>query len=170
MQIQLDRFAYSALAPYDEWESFRGEAMDLWRLFRETHHPTQVARVAVRYINRIDIPLKDADPRGSLQLGDYFKTYPQIAEGLAHYTMAGFVMQVLVPQLDIESMLVINQAVVPPLQPGVLSVVLDLDLFREVRWNPDDDGLVWGFFDTLRQRKNEAFEASITENTRELFN
>jgi uncharacterized protein (TIGR04255 family) len=83
--------------------------------------------------------------------------------------MTGFIMQVQVPQLDIESMLTVNQAVVPPPRQGVLSVALDLDLFRVVQWNPNDDELVWGFFDKLRERKNEAFEASITNSTRELF-
>jgi uncharacterized protein (TIGR04255 family) len=84
--------------------------------------------------------------------------------------MAGFVMQVPVPQPDIESMLLLKQGVVPPPNPEVFSVVLDLDLYREVRWDPGDDKMIWDFFDTLRERKNEAFEASITPTTRELFN
>jgi uncharacterized protein (TIGR04255 family) len=166
---KLDGFSYSALAPYDRWESFRSEAKALWELYRDSYHPTHVTRVAVRYINRINVPLRSADSKGSLRLDNYFKTYPQIAEGLAHNTMAGFIMQVQVPQPDIESMLVVNQAVVPPEQPGVFSVVLDLDLFRGVQWDPNDDELVWGYLDKLRARKNEAFEASITDNTRELF-
>jgi uncharacterized protein (TIGR04255 family) len=169
MQARLDGFSYSALAPYDEWESFRDEAKDVWELYRDTFHPIHVARVAVRYINRIDIPLKEALLKGSLQLADYFKTYPQIADGLTHHAMAGFAMQVQVPQPDIESILMVNQAVVPPPQAGIFSAVLDLDLFREVHWDPSDDETVWGFFDKLRERKNEAFEASITNNTRELF-
>jgi uncharacterized protein (TIGR04255 family) len=76
MQTKLDGFSYSALAPYDEWEGFRPEAKHLWKLYRDICHPIRVTRVAVRYINRIDIPLKNSDPRSSLQLEDYFKTYP----------------------------------------------------------------------------------------------
>jgi uncharacterized protein (TIGR04255 family) len=168
-QAKLDGFSYRALAPYDEWERFRGEAKELWKLYRDAYHPLRVTRVAVRYINRIDIPPHAANAKGSLQLRDYFSTYPQVADGLAHNTMAGFIMQVQVPQPDIDSTLLVNQAVVPPPHPGVFSVVLDLDLFREVQWDPGDDETVWGFFDVLRVRKNEAFEASITDNTRELL-
>ncbi|MGI8554548.1 MAG: TIGR04255 family protein [Dehalococcoidia bacterium] len=170
MQARLDGFSYSAIAPYEEWETFRGEAKNLWELYRNAYHPIHVTRVAVRYINRIDIPLHAANSNGALQLKDYFSTYPQVADGLAHNTMAGFIMQIHVPQPDIDSTLLVNQAVVPPPHPGVFSVVLDLDLFREVQWDPTDDETVWGFLDILRVRKNDAFEASITDNTRELFN
>jgi len=169
LTVKLDGFSYSFLPPYDRWESFRGEAKQLWDIYRDRYGPTLVTRVAVRYINRINVPLRSADPKGSLRLEDFFRTYPQITEGLAHHAMAGFIMQVQVPQLDIESILMLNQAVVQPEEPGVLSVVLDLDLFRGVQWDPNDDERLWGFLDQLRARKNEAFEASITDNTRKLF-
>jgi uncharacterized protein (TIGR04255 family) len=169
LQAKLGGFTYSALAPYESWETFCPEARGLWELYRETFHPTSVTRVAVRYINRIDIPLNVVDSRGQLELEDYFKTYPQITEELPHHTMAGFVMQVPVPQPDIESILLLKQGVVPPPRPEVFSVLLDLDIFREVTWEPNDDETIWGFLETLRKRKNQAFEASITDATRELF-
>jgi uncharacterized protein (TIGR04255 family) len=169
LTVKLDGFSYSFLPPYGGWENFRGEAKQLWDIYRDSYGPTLVTRVAVRYINRINVPLRTADAKGSLRLEDFFRTYPQITEGLTYNTMTGFIMQVQVPQPDIESILMLNQAVVQPEEPGVLSVVLDLDLFRGVEWDPEDDELVWGFLDKLRVRKNEAFEASITDNTRELF-
>jgi uncharacterized protein (TIGR04255 family) len=48
--------------------------------------------------------------------------------------------------------------------------VLDLDLFRDVRWDPADDDALWAFMERLRVRKSEIFEASVTDKTRELFN
>jgi len=170
LQAKVDGFSYSALAPYTSWKGFCPEARGLWELYRDTFHPGLVTRVAVRYINRVDIPLKILDSRGQFKLEDFFNSYPHITEKLPHNTMAGFVMQVPVPQPDIESMLLLKQGVVPPPNPEVFSVVLDLDLFREVRWDPGDDKMIWDFFDTLRERKNAAFEASITPTTRELFN
>jgi uncharacterized protein (TIGR04255 family) len=163
-------FSYSALAPYDGWDVFRSEAQQLWELYRDTYRPEHVTRVATRYINRIDIPLSETPTRGLLELEDYFKTYPEISSELEEHTMGGFVIQVQVPQPSMASMLVINQAVVPPAQPDVFSVVLDLDLYREVQWDPQDDNRIWGFFQILRERKNKAFEASLTKRTKELFN
>jgi uncharacterized protein (TIGR04255 family) len=170
LQAKVDGFSYSALAPYDRWETFCPETRSLWELYRDRYQPVQVTRVAVRYINRIDIPLEIFNSRGQLKLESFFKSYPHITEELPHNTMAGFIMQVPIPQPDIESVLLLKQGVVPPPRPGIFSVLLDLDLFRDVAWDPNDDAMIWEFFDTLRDRKNQAFEASITETTRELFN
>jgi len=169
LQAKLDSFSYSFLPPYTEWNVFRDEARALWNLYRDVCHPTHVVRAAVRYINRIDIPLKQAAPEGLFQLEDYFGTYPHLASGLTHYPMVGFMMQIPVLQPDIESTLFLRQAVVAPPNPEVVSVVLDLDLFRDVRWNAGDEDTIWSFVEKLRDRKNEAFEASITNKTRELF-
>jgi len=50
--------------------------------------------------------------------------------------------------------------------------LLDLDLFQErfdEPWGVEEDAEVWDFLERLRDRKNEVFEASITEKTRRLF-
>jgi uncharacterized protein (TIGR04255 family) len=170
LQAKLESFSYSFLPPYTEWPVFRDEARALWAVYRDACRPTHIVRVAVRYINRIDIPLKQASAEGMLRLDDYFGTYPHLADGLTHNAMAGFIMQIPVVQPDIESVVLVKQAVVPPPRPGFLSVVLDLDLFRDVRWDPKDEDALWAFMEKLRIRKNEIFEASITDKTRELFN
>jgi uncharacterized protein (TIGR04255 family) len=166
LTVKLDGFSYSSLAPYDRWRTFIQEARELWQHYRDAFHPKVITRVALRYINRINIPLGTT---GLVRLEDYLKTYPQIADDLPQNTMSGFIMQVQVPQPDIESTLIVNQTIVDSPQPDRFSVVLDLDLFRLVQWEPTDDDMVWGFFEVLRQRKNQAFEASITDSTRELF-
>src|SRR5262245_9349271 len=55
-QARVDGFTMSRLAPYENWERFRNEAQRLWRLYRETVRPTRIERMAVRYINRLDLP------------------------------------------------------------------------------------------------------------------
>ena len=52
--------------------------------------------------------------------------------------------------------------------PRTASVALDIDLFRAEDL-PDDDGQRRRLFEELRCRKNEVFEACITEKTRELI-
>jgi uncharacterized protein (TIGR04255 family) len=74
LTVKLDGFSYSFLPPYDRWESFRGEAKQLWDLYRDTYRPTLVTRVAVRYINRINVPLRSAERKDALRLEDYFRT------------------------------------------------------------------------------------------------
>jgi uncharacterized protein (TIGR04255 family) len=56
-QARRDGFTLSRLSPYENWASFRTEARRLWNLYRATARPTRVLRAALRYINRINIPL-----------------------------------------------------------------------------------------------------------------
>jgi uncharacterized protein (TIGR04255 family) len=65
-------------------------------------------------------------------------------------------------------MLVINMTMVPPPTATVASVILDLDLFRTTKL-PNMEEQIWGFFEQLRTRKNQAFEACITDAMRKRF-
>jgi uncharacterized protein (TIGR04255 family) len=46
--------------------------------------------------------------------------------------------------------------------------VLDIDVFRTVDI-PQTDPELWDLFEQLRKKKNEVFEACITEEARRLF-
>ena len=52
-QFQRDGFAFSRLKPYDEWKHFEAEATNLWKLHAELTNPSEVQRLAVRFINVI---------------------------------------------------------------------------------------------------------------------
>ena len=98
---------------------------------------------------------------------EYFLTSPELSPGLPQQ-MAGFFMQVRLPQEDIAAMLVLNQTIVPPPDSESTSIILDLDLFRD-QDVPQEDEAIWGYFAVLHARKNQIFEACITDRTREIF-
>lgn len=160
-QLQLGGFTLSRLAPYETWESLRTEARRLWNIYREIAQPTKVTRIAVRYVNRLDLPLPLKDFR------DFFRTVPEVSPALPQ-GLSGLFMQLQIPQSDISCMLILNETLVPPARAEVVSVVLDIDLFRQESLPPDDEE-VWGLFEVLHARKNEVFEACITDRTRELI-
>jgi uncharacterized protein (TIGR04255 family) len=160
-QSRFDGFTFSRLAPYDSWRPFRDEAHRLWQAYRQVASPLAISRLAVRYINRIDIPAQSVD------LKQYFRTSPEVAPDLPQQ-LAGFFMQLRIPQDDLKSLLLVNQTIIPPAQEGVVSVVLDIDLFRDIEI-PSEEDAIWRFFDELHDRKNQIFEACITDETRRLF-
>ena len=160
-QRQLQGFTFSRLAPYERWEPFKDMAQSIWKTYRGATTPQRVARLAVRYVNRIDIP----EP--SVDLKDYFRTSPEISSDLPQ-VMEGFFMQVRLPQTDIKASVIINNTIVPAPRADVLSVVLDIDLFRSESVS-NDETEIWEYFETLHDRKNEVFEACITDKTRGLF-
>lgn len=161
VQVRLDGFTFSRLTPYESWESFRDEARRWWTLYRAETQPETVQRIAVRYINRLDIPLPLDDFK------EYLRTVPEVSPDLPQ-ELSGYFMQLHIPQENLRAMLQLNEAIVPPPRPEVASVMLDIDLFRSDDV-PSQEADLWALFEQLRQRKNEIFEACITERTRELI-
>lgn len=161
-QARLDGFTMSRLAPYDNWGSFSTEARRLWNVYRQGAKPTRVQRLAVRYLNRIDVPLPLDD------FGEYFRTVPQVSPDLSG-GLSAYVMQLQMPLPELKSMAVINE-ILGAQQPrtDIVSVVLDIDIFR-TEDVPTDEDEIWNFMNELRNVKNRIFEASITEKARELF-
>ena len=98
----------------------------------------------------------------------YFRTSPEISPDLPQRLMS-FFMQLRIPQDDLETQALINQTAMPPPRDGIVAILLDIDLFRESDLPKDETGL-WNLFEKLHVRKNEVFEACITDKTRELFN
>ncbi len=161
LQATLNGFTFNRLAPYITWEDFSGEARHLWEIYKDICRPTSVTRAAVRFINRLDLP------GPALDLKDYLRTVPEVSPDLPQGLRA-FFMQLQIPQEDLNCILVINEAFAPPFSPELVSVILDFDLFREQIWQSDDEE-IWRFLEELRHRKNEVFNASITEKTKELI-
>lgn len=160
-QARLDGFTFSRLAPYDKWKTFRDEAKRLWEIYREVAKPKIVNRVAVRYINLINLPLPLNDFK------DYLRTVPKVSSDLPQ-GLRDYFMQLQIPQEDLEGMLLLNEAIIPPLADNVVSVLLDIDLFCNVKFSGEEDSC-WSLLEKLRIRKNEVFEACITNKSRELF-
>jgi len=158
VQVRLDGFTFSRLVPYQNWETFRDEGRRLWEVYYNLVKPESVTRIAVRYINRLDLPLPLND------FTDYLKTVPEVSSDLPQ-GLAGYFMQLTIPYEDIQSTLLLNQAIVEPDREGVVSVILDIDLFRTNNL-PEEHDAVWAFFETLHDKKNEIFEACITNHTR----
>jgi uncharacterized protein (TIGR04255 family) len=161
VQFRVNGFTFSRLAPYQTWEQLRDEAKMLWKSYRQIVGALPVVRVGLRYVNQLDLPMPVRDFR------DFIRSYPEISSDLTQQ-LAGFFMQIQIPQDDIGAMLILNEAMVPPSGPNVVSVVLDIDVFKQgLKLESDDE--VWNTMEALRLRKNLVFEGCITNNTRELI-
>lgn len=164
----LNGFMFSVLRPYDRWETFRVEARTLWNQYRAVHEFQAFTRVAVRYLNRIDIPGED------VELTEYFQIGPHLPSDFPYKGLGNVFMQFAIHQTDLDCFLIVNVARVDSPQPGYLSIMLDIDIFRmnednSALWQAEEQETVWEFVEQLHARKNEIFEACITDKTRELF-
>jgi uncharacterized protein (TIGR04255 family) len=104
---------------------------------------------------------------------DYLRVYPEVPRDWpGGGTMSSFFMQLQMWQEDLDCWLVVNEAPMWPDMQEPALFQLDFDFFREQfeePWRVDDDAKVWAFLEQLHIRKNEVFEASITEATRRLI-
>jgi uncharacterized protein (TIGR04255 family) len=159
----MDGFTFSRFSPYQDWNHLVEETKRLWSLFVKVVRPTIVTRVAVRYINQINLPLKG----GALRFEDYLRTFP--ASGLEeNVELEQFFVRLVMPQKDIAAKLILTEALLP-VQDGHIGVILDIDLFREhVALDVRSDE-IWTILELFRERKNRYFEVSITDASRELF-
>ena len=160
-QARLNGFTLSRLARYPGWVVFSSEARRLWEKYKAVADAIEITRVALRYVNRIDMPL----PLSSFS--DYLRTSPELSPDLPQ-GLSGYFMQLGLPLPDDDCDAIINETIIESTKPGVVSVVLDIDVFR-TREVPQTDTSLWAMLEVLRHAKNRVFEACITDRARELF-
>jgi len=159
-QFRVDGFTFSQIEPYTKWEEVFDEAFRLWKVYVDAAKPREVSRVAVRYINRMQLAaVKD--------LGEYMVAPPRLPEPIPQ-TIREFLTRIYVRDDKRNASAVIVEAIEPQMDPNTISLLLDIDAFREVTLAPDDPGLP-AVFGELRQLKNEIFFASITETTARIY-
>lgn len=165
LQIMPGSFACSRFAPYNGWENFRDRVASDWKKWKRAVGYRKIQRVGVRYINRIDIPTANNE---EIKIEDYLMVYPQYPELDAMAVLSNYTMQLVGPLGEDDLNLTINsRAVLSPLV-GYSSLLLDIDVVREVDV-PQKDDEIWTVLDAMRVHKNRIFESCVTDNARKLF-
>ncbi len=161
VQARLDGFTFSRLKPYQDWEHLRDNARALWQTYLETVSPLAITRIAVRYINRIELALPFDDFR------EWILTCPEVAPELPQL-LAGFFFRVNIPFDDPKGHVNITQTIEPGEHKSHVPLIFDIDAFAHEEFKPTDTG-VWDRFEDLREIKNCVFFRSITEKTKEMY-
>lgn len=159
-QFRADGFTFSKIEPYTRWEEVFGEALRLWQVYIDVAQPNQVSRVAVRYINRMRLS-------SVTDLRRYIEVSPQLPAPIPQ-AIREFLSRVYVDDDSRNASAVIVQAIEPRVDATAISLLLDIDAFREISVAATDPELP-SFFEQLRGLKNDIFFASITETTAEMY-
>lgn len=164
VQARLDGFTFNKLKPYQNWNSFKNEAKELWALYVKAAKPLKIQRLGLRYINSIELPFPFKE------LKDYILTGPEIAPEVS-YPIMNYVMQIVLQNAEIGARAIVNQNIQPVINKNgieVLPLIFDIDVMKGVNSNLNDDH-IWAIFENLRNFKNEIFIKSLTEKAKELF-
>src|SRR5215211_2961969 len=86
LNLGLHSISLAMTAPYEGWERFTDEAKANWDIWLKIAGWQPIARIGVRYVNRIDIPTM-----ARIELDDYFTFLPQLPKsldnGIEHFAM-----------------------------------------------------------------------------------
>jgi len=160
VQARLDGFAFSRLKPYKTWDALRDEAKELWRQYVQIVAPEAITRVALRYINRLEIPLPIRN------FNEYILTVPEIAPALPQ-ALSNFFMRLVLPEPSLKATAIITETMEqPPIAGEILPLIIDIDAFSDASYEVNADE-VWIAFEELRKFKNKIFFGSITEKMKE---
>jgi uncharacterized protein (TIGR04255 family) len=162
VQLRRDGFTFSRLNPYTSWDEVFAEAWRQWCLYVEIAKPTEVSRIAVRYINRMVLPLPFTTPE------EYLKAPPMTTEGWP-MEMTSFLSRVGMYEPESDISVNVIQALEPQISPeDPVALILDIDAYQEISL-PPSDGTIKERFGKLRLMKNRVFFSGLTTKAINLF-
>lgn len=160
-QFRLDGFTFSRLVPYPTWGEVFEEALRLWKIYAQKAQPTQISRIAVRYINRMKM-------QGPAVLNT-FLTAPPALPAPSPQVIRDFLCRIHVDDSARQASAAVIQALEPQVEPSAISLLLDIDAYRDRLTLDPNDPSIPQMFESLRQLKNDIFFACITEQTAEIY-
>lgn len=159
-QAQIDGFTLSRLSPYSGWESLLQEAKMLWTVYEKHTRPSNVVRVAARYINRIELPVPITD------FAEYFTAAPTLPPAMPQ-GISNYLVQLHIPDSELGAMIILTQTMEEVTGSNVV-FVLDIDVFKISEFDIESKKW-WLTLENLRRLKNRVFFSSLTEKTLERF-
>ena len=160
-QFRKDGFTFSRLKPYTSWEDILAEAKNLWKLYVATASPELVTRIAVRYINQLNIPLPIDD------FARYLTVPPRVPVNVPQ-DVSSFFSRVVVHDLEQDIAANIIQVLQGSSMPNHVAIILDIDVYKQ-KESGFEESDIWLTFERLRDLKNRIFFDSVTEETVSLY-
>ena len=155
-------FTVSQLAPYPGWDVFFGRFKRDWKRWKTVAGFREIKRIGLRYINRIDIPAREP----VVHQENFLRVYPEVPEQFGPLLAYTVLTKSLVQ--DLRSTLTVTTGVVPAPILNHMSILFDIDIGCENE-PPKKDSDIFDYLQNARRKKNEYFEASITDDARKLF-
>jgi uncharacterized protein (TIGR04255 family) len=163
VQIGPDLLAVNAMPPYPGWETFEALIKKQFEIYLKVAEPAAFKRIGLRYVNKITFPTS------GIETTEFFHYYPRLPETVEQ-RHGPFWMRVLHTYAHERDAMTfqMGQVAQPPSADERLTILVDLDYYLT---KPDAVDLVQGlqWVSQAHEHIETMFEASITDNTRRLF-
>jgi uncharacterized protein (TIGR04255 family) len=161
--VSANEFSVHTLPPYDGWDAFRERIVEVLGVYAEAEIPRLAYRVAVRYTNRISLQVNSAP------LETYFTRAPGYPAGLPVLGLNSFFSRIECEYPDEPMRLTLVLTDVQPSPVELPAFLLDV----EAAWMNKEEPLVvtevLAKIEDLKERVSVAFEKSLTDEARRLF-
>ena len=137
------------------------QAIELWHLYCAISKPEKITRLAVRYINRIELP---SDP---FTFEEYLRAAPIVPAELPQ-DVSSFLTRVTILDREKHLAVHVSQALEASGQRQQPAIIFDIDAYNEGEFAIDDPA-VQMVFSQLRNLKNLIFFNYLTEETLRKF-
>ncbi len=161
VQVGRHLLVINPLQPYPGWEAFLPLIEQGFRAYREVTGVASIARIGLRYINRIELPGRPH------HLDDYFAFRPYAPATLMQ-DVASFIVGLELAFESGHDALRLQLASGVPEDPGATSLLLDLDYFTCQSSQVTAD-VVMAWLDTAHRHVEETFEACLEDRLRATF-
>jgi uncharacterized protein (TIGR04255 family) len=152
VQLRCDGFTLNRLRPYTSFDELWPEVLRCWQSYAEVTKPTEVTRLALRTINRIELE------RGLPQLGEAFQI--PVGAPIAGMEQSGFLHRwgLLGRHRCVANVTLATRQATDVKVP----IILDIDAFKTEDLELEVDSLTRNFLQ-LRDLKNAIFFGSVSE-------
>ncbi|MBI4041330.1 MAG: TIGR04255 family protein [Deltaproteobacteria bacterium] len=159
-QFRMDGFTFSRLRPYERWEVFLPKCMRSWQIYKTELQPKNISRLAVRFINLIEIP------SANFELSDYFVEAPHPPKSLSQ-ELEGFLNRFVIKLNESTKAVTTTTIHGSKNKPDVTPILFDIDVFSmvdlpifEIEKSLTDlhDNVEKIFFESLTTKAKELFK------------
>ena len=157
-QFRPDGFTLNNLNAYIGGDQLIDKAMTLWELFVARTAPQVVSRVALRYTNRLELPLESGG-----KFTKFLTTPPTLPAG-APRLVSQFLSRIVGHDEQREATAVVIQQLKLQEDGPPIVTTIDVDVFRTGDFSVESAALR-DILSSLRMLKNETFFSLLTEET-----
>ncbi|WP_212005994.1 TIGR04255 family protein [Chitinophaga sp. HK235] len=149
------------LRPYSSWENYSTTVLSILKRFGSVFKFNLFAKVAIRYLNKIDISSDEFD------LEDYFNLKLQVPHEMESTLMGGFDIRSNLWTEDRQNVYTLALKTAPGNNDKSYSFIFELGYFNA------DDGIkideIDNWFDNAHECLNKAFESTLTPKCKLIF-
>ena len=154
--------AIAQLPVYQGWAYFSERMKSDWSAAKKVLGFRKIARIGLRYVNKLDFPFEDDLVQPAKYLRIYVEDPPEFGSKIQSTLSAAYEVA------ELEAIMVVQSATIKSLLPKHLGMLLDIDVGRNENV-PQNDEAMFDYLEQARHFKNRMFEACITDVTRETF-